>query len=80
MTASAVEPGRTADPVTHARILRIAGPIVLSNATVPLLGAVDVAVILGLRGERTFEPRAQLAAIADGRARDHRRVALSTAC
>jgi MATE family multidrug resistance protein len=30
---------------THGRVLRIAGPIVLSNATVPLLGAVDTAVI-----------------------------------
>jgi multidrug resistance protein, MATE family len=45
MTASAAEPGRSADPITHARVLRIAGPIVLSNATVPLLGAVDVAVV-----------------------------------
>jgi multidrug resistance protein, MATE family len=32
-------------PVTHARLWRIAGPIVLSNATVPLLGAVDTAVV-----------------------------------
>ena len=32
-------------PLTHGRVLRIAGPIVLSNATVPLLGAVDTAVI-----------------------------------
>lgn len=31
--------------VTHARVLRIAAPIVLSNATVPLLGAVDTGVI-----------------------------------
>jgi multidrug resistance protein, MATE family len=31
--------------VTHARIWRIAGPIVLSNATVPLLGAVDTGVV-----------------------------------
>lgn len=31
--------------MTHGRVLRIAGPIVLSNATVPLLGAVDTAVI-----------------------------------
>ncbi len=45
MTTSAAEAGRSADPVTHGRILRIAGPIVLSNATVPLLGAVDVAVV-----------------------------------
>lgn len=37
-------------PLTHRRILTIAVPIVLSNATVPLLGAVDTAVIghLGL--------------------------------
>lgn len=31
--------------ITHGRVLRIAGPIVLSNATVPLLGAVDTAVV-----------------------------------
>ena len=31
--------------MTHGRVLRIAGPIVLSNATVPFLGAVDTAVI-----------------------------------
>ncbi|NCU21836.1 hypothetical protein EOM89_14305, partial [Candidatus Falkowbacteria bacterium] len=32
-------------PVSHARVLRIAAPIVISNATVPLLGAVDTAVV-----------------------------------
>ena len=32
-------------PVTHRRILTIAGPIVLSNATVPILGAVDTGVV-----------------------------------
>jgi MATE family multidrug resistance protein len=32
-------------PLTHGRVLRIALPIVLSNATVPLLGAVDVGVV-----------------------------------
>ncbi len=32
-------------PVTHGRVLRIALPIVLSNATVPLLGAVDTGVV-----------------------------------
>ncbi|WP_431300998.1 MATE family efflux transporter [Tabrizicola sp. BL-A-41-H6] len=31
--------------LSHGRVFRIAGPIVLSNATVPLLGAVDTAVI-----------------------------------
>lgn len=34
-----------AGAVTHARVLRIALPIVLSNATIPLLGAVDTAVV-----------------------------------
>ena len=39
-----------ADAVTHRRVLRIALPIVLSNATVPILGAVDTGVVgqLGL--------------------------------
>ncbi|WP_323785199.1 MATE family efflux transporter [Thalassovita sp.] len=32
-------------PVTHRRVLKIALPIVLSNATVPLLGAVDTGVV-----------------------------------
>ncbi len=32
-------------PLTHRRVLRIAVPIVLSNATVPILGAVDTGVI-----------------------------------
>lgn len=32
-------------PLTHRRVLAIAAPIVLSNATVPLLGAVDTGVI-----------------------------------
>ncbi|MGR3466999.1 MAG: MATE family efflux transporter [Shimia sp.] len=31
--------------ITHRRILRIAGPIVLANITVPLLGAVDTGVV-----------------------------------
>ena len=38
------------DPITHRRILTIAGPIVLSNATVPILGAVDTGVV-GQLGE-----------------------------
>ncbi|QIE45118.1 MATE family efflux transporter [Pseudohalocynthiibacter aestuariivivens] len=39
-----------AGPLTHMRVLRIAGPIVISNATVPILGAVDTGVVgqLGL--------------------------------
>ncbi|WP_282153754.1 MATE family efflux transporter [Ruegeria atlantica] len=32
-------------PITHKRVLRIAAPIVLSNATVPILGAVDTGVV-----------------------------------
>ena len=36
--------------LSHARVLKIAGPIVISNATVPILGAVDTGVVgqLGL--------------------------------
>ncbi len=37
--------GGPAPPITHGRVIRIAGPIVLSNATVPILGAVDTAVV-----------------------------------
>lgn len=32
-------------PLTHARVLKIAVPIVISNATVPILGAVDTGVV-----------------------------------
>lgn len=38
------------EPIGHARVLRIALPIVLSNATIPILGAVDTGVI-GQLGE-----------------------------
>ncbi|KCV82072.1 MATE efflux family protein [Actibacterium atlanticum] len=34
-----------AGDVTHARVLRLALPIVLSNATIPILGAVDTGVV-----------------------------------
>jgi MATE family multidrug resistance protein len=39
-----------AEPISHRRVLKIALPIVLSNATVPILGAVDTGVVgqLGL--------------------------------
>ena len=40
----------TSQDITHRRVLRIALPIVLSNATVPILGAVDVGVV-GQLGE-----------------------------
>jgi MATE family multidrug resistance protein len=43
-------PGGGAASVTHARVLRIAWPVVLSNATVPILGAVDTGVV-GQMGE-----------------------------
>ena len=36
---------RTAAPITHRRVLQIAVPIVISNATVPILGAVDTGVV-----------------------------------
>lgn len=39
-----------ARPVTHGRVLKIAIPIVISNATVPILGAVDTGVV-GQLGE-----------------------------
>ncbi|MDC1274456.1 MATE family efflux transporter, partial [Planktomarina temperata] len=42
-----------ADPtygITHRRVLSIALPIVISNATVPILGAVDTGVIGQLGG------------------------------
>ena len=35
----------TPQPITHRRVFKIAIPIVLSNATVPILGAVDVGVV-----------------------------------
>lgn len=35
----------TSRTLTHARVLRIALPIVISNATVPILGAVDTGVV-----------------------------------
>lgn len=40
----------TKDALTHGRVLNIAIPIVLSNATVPILGAVDTGVV-GQLGE-----------------------------
>ena len=37
--------GGGAEGITHRRVWRIAGPVILSNMTVPLLGAVDTAVV-----------------------------------
>ncbi|MBE3639461.1 MATE family efflux transporter [Mangrovicoccus algicola] len=39
------ETAAAALPLSHGRVWRIAGPMVLSNATVPLVGAVDTAVV-----------------------------------
>ncbi|MFV0512618.1 MAG: MATE family efflux transporter [Jhaorihella sp.] len=39
------ETARPAAPVTHRRVLKIALPVVISNATVPILGAVDTGVV-----------------------------------
>ncbi|QDC08412.1 MATE family efflux transporter [Oceanicola sp. D3] len=44
-THPAAEASGSAKPVTHRRILHIAVPIVISNATVPILGAVDTGVV-----------------------------------
>ena len=35
----------SATPITHSRVLRIAIPILLSNVTIPILGAVDTGVV-----------------------------------
>lgn len=43
--SSAVQAVRGLGEITHRRILRTALPIVLSNATVPILGAVDTGVV-----------------------------------
>lgn len=42
----------TVESITHRRVLKIAVPIVLSNATIPLLGVVDTGVV-GQLGEAT---------------------------
>lgn len=49
-------------PITHGRVLRIAAPIVISNATIPLLGAVDTAVI-GQLGEASLLAAVGLGAV-----------------
>ncbi|HDR27210.1 MATE family efflux transporter [Rhodovulum sp.] len=50
MADSAAEAAPAPPPLTHRRVLAIALPIVLSNATVPILGAVDTGVV-GQLGE-----------------------------
>ena len=46
----------TLKKLSHRRVLRIAIPIVLSNATVPILGAVDTGVV-GQLGLAVLVPR-----------------------
>lgn len=43
--ADAAHPFATPARITHTRVLKVAIPIVLANATVPILGAVDTAVV-----------------------------------
>jgi len=51
MTEAVMRPDAAEDlPLSHRRVLTIALPIVLSNATVPILGAVDTGVV-GQMGE-----------------------------
>ena len=45
MSATTVTAGKPAEKITHKRVLQIAIPIVISNATVPILGAVDTGVV-----------------------------------
>ena len=45
-----VTPATPPQEITHKRILKLAVPLVLSNATVPILGAVDLGVV-GQMGE-----------------------------
>lgn len=45
MSASAAKPETDLIPLTHGRVLKVALPVVISNATVPILGAVDTGVV-----------------------------------
>lgn len=49
-------------PVTHRRVWKVAGPIIVSNSTVPLIGLADTAVI-GHLGEAGFIAAIALGAI-----------------
>ena len=52
----------TLSPVTHGRVWAVAGPIIISNSTVPLIGIADTAVI-GHLGEASFIAAIALGAI-----------------
>jgi MATE family multidrug resistance protein len=45
VSASAAKPETDLSPLTHGRVLKVALPVVISNATVPILGAVDTGVV-----------------------------------
>jgi MATE family multidrug resistance protein len=45
VSASAAKPETDLIPLTHGRVLKVALPVVISNATVPILGAVDTGVV-----------------------------------
>lgn len=56
------QPDGPAKPITHGRVLKIALPIVLSNATIPILGLVDIGVV-GQIGEAAPQAAVALGAI-----------------
>lgn len=62
MAVPASDPASSGAPITYARVSTIALPVMLSNATVPLQGAIDTAII-GNLGSEVF-----LAAVALGAA------------
>ena len=55
-------PATAPQPITHRRVLNIALPIVLSNATVPILGLVDIGVV-GQTGDAAPQAAVTLGAI-----------------
>ena len=60
---STAAPANTAESVTYRRVIGIALPVVLSNATVPLQGAVDTAII-GNLGDAVYLAAVTLGAAA----------------
>ncbi len=59
----AIDSAPPARPVTYARVAAIALPVVLSNATVPLQGAIDTAII-GNLGEASYLAAVTIGAMA----------------
>ncbi|MDT8345372.1 MAG: MATE family efflux transporter [Thermohalobaculum sp.] len=62
MTDAADSPASVPRAITHARVAAIALPVVLSNATVPLQGAIDTAII-GNLGDEVFLAAVTLGAV-----------------